>query len=373
MVNPVAETFTTPKVPGYARLLAWCAGGWVVLALLIVPGAYRPTAYPGELHALGTAIVSAFAMSVPWGLLAFVVLSANRYLWRRAAAQSGTLALQWLCGVVLTYALVSFAWLTAWPVVGLESALARRGYASMLAAAWPRALAIYLGVWAVCEAGWLWRAYQHLHGRFVGTELRRLRGQLNPHFLFNTLSAISELGYQHPETADRTITQLSSLLRKALDGSQQREIALRDELDFLQRYLDIQQILLPGRLDIEMAVDDDTLNARVPGMILQPLVENAITHGIGRSGRGWVRIAALRRADTLVLEVQDSGWGFAARETRTHHEGIGIRNTRARLGYLYGAIAGLELRSRPGEGLMARLSIPFHEAYAYDEDSYPDR
>ncbi|HEV2272262.1 MAG TPA: histidine kinase [Steroidobacteraceae bacterium] len=217
------------------------------------------------------------------------------------------------------------------------------------------------------------RKYSRLEAQLVSAELRRLRTQLNPHFLFNTLNAIAELGYTDPEAADRTITQLSSLLRKSLDDSHQQEIALRDELEFLRRYLDIQRILLRGRLQIEFDIAADALNARVPGMILQPLVENAVTHGIGRGGGGYLTLRARREDDLLVIEVEDDGRGLVSAVPRGGREGIGIGNTRARLSYLYGGLAGLELSSRPGEGSIACLKIPFHEAYAFDENPHADR
>ena len=203
-------------------------------------------------------------------------------------------------------------------------------------------------------------------------EMHRLRTQLNPHFLFNTLNAISELGYNDPEFADQMITQLSKLLRKALNIDQ-HEIALRDELDFLERYLAIQKTLLRDRLQITFLVSEQTLNARVPGMILQPLVENALTHGIGRSGVGHVTIRTDRQSDTLIVDVEDDGPGIGTIGKHEAGKGIGLSNTRLRLQYLYGDLGRLELRNRPCEGLTVRLIIPFHEAYAYDEASRLNR
>src|SRR5580698_6580620 len=113
--------------------------------------------------------------------------------------------------------------------------------------------------------------------RLAEAELRQLRAQLNPHFLFNTLNAISELGYDDPEAADRAITRLSGLLRKSLDDGQQ--ISLKAEIDFLEDYLALQRMLMRDTLDVAMSIDPRVLHARVPTMILQPLVENALIHG----------------------------------------------------------------------------------------------
>jgi LytS/YehU family sensor histidine kinase len=218
--------------------------------------------------------------------------------------------------------------------------------------------------------GLLLRDRGRLHRRITDTESRRLRTQLNPHFLYNTLNAISELGYNDPKTADEVVTQLSQLLRKSLDDSDQTEIALRAEVAFLERYLNIQKILLRERLDVALDVDANALNARVPGMIIQPLAENALTHGVGTDGVARVSITATRKGDYLIIEVEDTGPGLTASAIG---RGIGLGNIRARLSHLYGNAARLELLERSGGGLIARLVIPFHEGYAYSEAPRPDR
>lgn len=202
-------------------------------------------------------------------------------------------------------------------------------------------------------------------------EARHLRSQLNPHFLFNTLNAISELGYRDPGAADRTVTQLSNLLRISLDTGSRHEIALKDELEILKRYLDIQQTLLQNRLKIEFDIAPDTLNARVPSMILQPLAENAVTHGITTTTAvGRIVVSARRDAETLVLGVSDNGPGV---EPGRVAERVGLGNTRTRLAHLYGDAQRFDLANAAGGGATARLRIPFHEAYAYDEDTYAYR
>ena len=225
---------------------------------------------------------------------------------------------------------------------------------------------------ALLAATMLWWELVRLRKHLLQSEIRQLRTQLNPHFHYNTLNAISELGYNDPKAADEAITQLSQLLRKSLDNSNQHEIAFRDETVFLERYLAIQTILMRDRLETEVAIERDTLTARVPGMIVQPLVENAILHGVSLSGIAQVRVSARRMGAELVIEVADRGAGLSQDE-RKRGRGIGIANIRARLQHLYGGAAKLTLQARDGGGLLARLTIPFHEGFAYDEAPHLDR
>ncbi|HET6655838.1 MAG TPA: histidine kinase [Gammaproteobacteria bacterium] len=197
-------------------------------------------------------------------------------------------------------------------------------------------------------------------------EARRLRSQLNPHFLFNALNAVSELGYHDPGAADRTVTQLGNLLRISLDTDNRYEIALKDELDILRRYLDIQQILLQDRLRIHFDIAPETLSARVPSMILQPLAENAVIHGITTTKGGCIDIAARRDHEALVLEVRDDGPGTQ----NAGPERVGLSNTRNRLAHLYGDAQDFELKSAADGWTVARIRLPFHEAWAYDEDAH---
>lgn len=231
------------------------------------------------------------------------------------------------------------------------------------------AILAVIGAAAMAAAGWLWRDRRALARRLAEAEAHRLRTQLNPHFLYNTLNAISELGYNDPKTADDVVTQLSQLLRKSLDDSHQNEIALRDEMAFLERYLNIQKILLRERLVFHLFFDADVLNARVPSMIIQPLAENALTHGVGTDGVARLVVKAMRGGDNLIIAVADAGPGLRS----GLEPGIGLSNIRARLEHLYGGEAHLKLLEPPGGGLMAQLVIPLHEGYAYRETPRPDR
>lgn len=211
---------------------------------------------------------------------------------------------------------------------------------------------------------------RRLHRELASMEMRLLRSQINPHFLFNTLSAISELGYRDPAAADMTITRLGQLLRLSLDTSARHEISLKSELAILERYLDIQRTLLQNRLEVTVDVAEATLNARVPSLILQPLVENAIMHGVASmQGGGKIIVSAHRTGQQLVIQVSDNGRGISDGS----RERIGLANTRRRLAHLYGDGPRFELSNREGGGATARLLIPFHEAYAYEEDPQPHR
>ncbi|HET6654846.1 MAG TPA: histidine kinase [Gammaproteobacteria bacterium] len=218
---------------------------------------------------------------------------------------------------------------------------------------------------AICAVTFYRRA-QCLQRELHRLEARRLRSQLNPHFLFNALTAVSELGYHDPGAADRTVTQLSNLLRISLDTDNRYEIALKDELDILRRYLDIQQTLLQNRLRIQFNVATDTLSARVPSMILQPLAENAVTHGITATRGGCIDVAAHRDGEMLVLEIRDDGPGLQ----NAGPERVGLSNTRDRLAHLYGNAQDFELKSAADGWTVARIRLPFHEAWAYDEDAH---
>lgn len=356
----------------YLRYLAFTLAGWVALSVLTVPRFYLASALTGSEQHVGSALGGAFLASAGWAVIALLLMVFSAGLRQRQLGRITSVGCHLLFGVVLVLVLLLLMRWWQWPVLGLADTLRAPDLITALWAGWPLGLVIFAGLWGLCHVGWLWRNNAQLKAQLVTAELRRLRTQLNPHFLFNSLNAISELGYTDPEAADRTITQLSGLLRKSLDEGHQQEIALRNELDFLKRYLDIQQTLLRGRLQVEFDIADRVLNARVPGMILQPLVENAITHGI--HGGGYLGVRARRELDALVIEVEDNGWGLRASNAHKNgHGGIGIDNTRARLGYLYGELASLELFSRAGEGVTVRLGIPFHEAFAFDENPYLDR
>jgi two-component system, LytTR family, sensor kinase len=207
------------------------------------------------------------------------------------------------------------------------------------------------------EAVDLERRAATLEAQLSNARLDALRMQLNPHFLFNTLHAVSALVERDPGGVRRMIARLSELLRHTMDGGAPNEITLRNELSILQRYIEIMEIRFQGRLTVTMQIDDAALAALVPNLVLQPIVENALEHGAARaSADGRIEIAARVAGDRLVLTVRDNGPGVAS----VAGTGVGLANTRARLVQLYGAEASLSLLSAPGGGAVSEIALPFH-------------
>jgi LytS/YehU family sensor histidine kinase len=182
--------------------------------------------------------------------------------------------------------------------------------------------------------------------------------QLQPHFLFNTLHTISALMHKDVKRADSMIAALSDLLRMSLRSVGVQEVELREEIDFLQRYLEIMTLRFGDRLTVTLDIDAEVLDARVPTLVLQPLVENSLRHGFGDGMRaGHVRVRVAPDGDMLRCEVVDNGRGISQMGPR---EGVGISNTRARLRHLYGERFSLELMANPGGGARVSLAIPYH-------------
>ena len=206
------------------------------------------------------------------------------------------------------------------------------------------------------------RREAELEARLVQARLQALRMQLNPHFLFNTLNSIASLVHAQPQ-AEEMIEALSDLLRLTLKGPERQEVTLREELHFLDRYLLIEQIRFGDRLRVEKEVDVAALDALVPILVLQPLVENAVRYGIETQiAPGLIRITAEHDRDSLVLCVTDDGPGLA-KTSAPLKEGVGLSNTRARLKELYADQAALELKSGVNGGFSARVQVPWRVAH----------
>lgn len=216
------------------------------------------------------------------------------------------------------------------------------------------------------EAARLSAEAARLEAQLAEARLDALRRQLDPHFLFNTLNAISSLVERDPRGVRRMISRLGELLRHSIEGGAEQEIPLERELELLERYVDIMRIRFQGRLEVETHVDQEAREALVPNLILQPIVENAIKHGVSKlEGTGRIAISAAREGDDLVVRVRDNGAGLpgAAEPFESRDgEGVGLRNTVARLGELYGDAWHFALAPGESGGALAELRLPYHTA-----------
>ena len=193
----------------------------------------------------------------------------------------------------------------------------------------------------------------------LAAKVEALKSQINPHFLFNTLTSVSSLIRSQPETARTVILKLSGLLRKLM-RSQEQFVTLREELESIDEYLDIEVIRFGPRLGVRKDIAPDTLDVIVPSLILQPLVENAIKHGLTRKvGPGHITIRSRRQNSTLILDIEDDGLGISdERLPSAMSGGIGLSNVNERLRVIYGEPARVELRGAPGRGATAHVEIP---------------
>lgn len=201
-----------------------------------------------------------------------------------------------------------------------------------------------------------------LEAQLAQAELQALKMQLHPHFLFNTLHSISALIRKDPDGADKMIARLGDFLRLTLDSAGAQEVSLEQELGFLKCYLDIERLRFKDRLTVDLKIDQQALHARLPNLILQPIVENAIRHGIApRTEPGHIEIEARRFNGILHVQVTDNGPGLPSNGNtgRILKEGIGLSNTQARLQQLYGSDQRLDLANTVKGGLTVILEIPY--------------
>ena len=269
------------------------------------------------------------------------------------------------CSVIFSLAyMVLRAWIGTWQ----SEASFAEAFQPLLVKTWHFNLLIY---WVIVTVSFAFDYYGKFRERELRTaelekslaqaKLQALQMQLNPHFLFNSLHSISSLMHQDVEAADRMIVRLSDLLRAALDNSDMQEVTLDKELEFLKRYLEIEQIRFGKRLTVQMDIAPDTLDAQVPNLILQPLVENAIRHGIEPHAKpGRIELRSKRDGNVLTLEVCDNGAGMPPNQAVV--ENVGLSNTRARLEALHADAHKLELLTAPGSGVLVRMTIPFRLA-----------
>lgn len=331
---------------------------WLALALVFLPQALALNAARPEPAALPLVIVRNTQVFAIWALFTPLAMAALRR-WPPSGSQryrnAGLLALVALAMVLAHLALTAATTLLiAPPDAGIGRIV--RGTATGLGAT---NVLLAAATFAGCAAAREFVARRDAEVQLAEARIASLREQLQPHLLFNSLNALAELVHADPERAEGLLLRLSALLRRALDGGARRRVPLGEEIAFLDDYLAIQGALLGPRLEVDREIDPGALGAAVPPMLLQPLVENAVRHGIAtRREGGRLGLRAVRAAAGLHIEVTDDGPGIADGAA----DGIGLANTRARLAAEYAGRARLVVETRAAGGTRATVQLPWEEA-----------
>jgi signal transduction histidine kinase len=352
--------------PTLLRGSTWVAL-WSLVGLAIASEIYLSSNFLGRSVTWGEAISDSLEDWYVYGVLSLPVV----WLARRFPPERGS---RWLtAGVHLAAALLfSISYILVRTLVGeADSWIAGEGasfaeiFHPLLVRTFPFNLLVYGVILSVSHALDYYRKYHErtvqtleLEKHLTEARLQALLHQLKPHFLFNTLNGIASLMHTDVDAADRMLVRLSELLRITMSHTGAPQTTLREEVAFLERYLDIEKIRFRNRLDVVIAIDDAAIDAQVPSLILQPMVENAMRHGVEPHAKmGRIELRGAVRDGNLVLTVADNGAGIS--EEGLKREGIGVANTRARLMELYGDRQKFELVNGPEGGLCVRITIPF--------------
>lgn len=362
-------------LPYYWRRALLFFGVWTLFGLFFACQAYINNAYFGRSIAFEQALVPWLSCAYIWALLTpFVIKLARRFPLERGKLLRGLLV-HLIAGVIFSLLqLAVYVFVRQWLLGDLSKPFSPlQSFQNILIVEFHANLLIYWSVVGLYHAYDYYRRFRERERRAAQLEveaaqletqlsqaqLDALKMQLHPHFLFNTLNSISVLVRDDAIAANRMLVRLSELLRVALKSEGRQEIPLRQELEFLRGYLEIEQMRFQDRLTVDFEVEKETLDAQVPNLILQPLVENAIRHGIApRAESGLIQVQARRENGFVELCVSDNGAGLNESETPT--SGIGLSNTQKRLEKLYGEQYGFEISSPETGGLQVKIKIPFH-------------
>jgi two-component system, LytTR family, sensor kinase len=350
----------TLEGPFLAGLIAGPYAGALVGGLVAAPALVA-----GEVIAIAFAVGCGFAggglreacpKEAIWQFTPFVFVDLGKHVWHMVRRAD----LNWQ--LVLLLALVALELLRQ--MLGLRFGSHRLFYLGSHSP-WMTVLVVLATVLAVATPIKIWNTariehrLQEQEKLLLAAKVEALKSQINPHFLFNTLASISSLVRSQPDTARTLITKLSGLLRRLL-RSHEHFVSLREELESIDEYLDIEVVRFGPKLTVRKEISPDTMELVVPSMILQPLVENSIKHGFARKvGPGTITIRSWRERGRAVIEVDDDGMGVVlGTDDQPMSSGIGLSNVRERLRVIYGATYQLKLTSEPGRGFRARIEVP---------------
>jgi two-component system, LytTR family, sensor kinase len=368
---------------GWLARAAIIVGGWTLFGLFFASQSYMGQVFRGREASWGPALLVWMACAFCWAVLTPGMLYMARRFPLRREGWPRTLAAHLLAALLFSPVALAIYVGVRRLLAFVEPAVAPQvpSFKHLLVAEFHASVITYGAVVCLAFTADYYRRYRErdlraaqLESQLAQAQLDALRKQLQPHFLFNTLNTVSILIDEDTRAAREMLVRLSDLLRATLERGRAHEVTLRQELEFIEGYLEIERTRFQDRLTVTVEADPQTLDARVPDLILQPIVENAIRHGVApRATAGRVGIRAERRNGSLRLRVQDDGCGLpkpaaannpngagaADRSNAANGGGVGISNTRARLAQLYGAEHSFEMRDAEGGGLCVEITIPF--------------
>ena len=347
--------------------LIW--GVWTIVTLFFTSQVYIANAASSEPRKFGYVreLLGQASACYLWALVTPLVLwlshryCIQRHNWLRRAA------FHFVFSVILSSVLLALHWIALMVIFERTSYITpflifRFAYINL-----EKFLLVYWTMLLMSHAFSYYNSYRkgelkasELRTQLVQSQLEALKMQVHPHFLFNTLHSISALLSKDTEAARRMITRLGDFLRLTLENSGSMEVTLQQEIEFLNGYLEIERIRFQDRLTTDIRVDPEVLDVRVPNLILQPIVENAMRHAIGNSTSGRVEVTAAPRNGLVRIEVKDNGPGIDAERILDSRrgKGLGLANTQARLAGIYGTAARFEMLNNPTGGLVVALEIP---------------
>jgi len=370
-----------PSIPRQWLVWALSFGIWTLISVVAGVTLYHIERSMGKPVSLLDELKSPLTTGFPYALVSPFVFAFSirnpfqRANWKRVAAIQA-LGIAAMLGV---HVLVRAAALPVWTGDGRVYAYSWNFQARILTVRWDliRQLFLlnsvddilegYLPVVLIANALWYYQSFRSRERRTLQLEtqlakahLETLRSQLQPHFLFNTLHSISALMMTDVRSADKMMTRLSDLLRMSLDNGGRQLTILQQEMEFVNAYLEIEKIRFADRLKIHVDIAPEVLDAEVPSLLLQPLVENAIRHGVARLSRqGEIHIAAKADSESLQIRIRDNGPGLEQGNVQVVGTHLGLKTTRERLRTLYGNQQTLEVRNVPGGGVEVSVRIPF--------------
>ena len=361
-------------VARHRRLIIFGFLGWTLFGVFFGLQSYVNAVYFGQkisfINTLGVWLICGYA----WMLLTPLVVYLSERFFITSGQIGRNLAIHFLAGSLLSLAQLSvFIFARQWLLGNGQKSFSFSGdFQRLFVGEFHINLLIYWIVTGIWHLRLIHRRYlereresarlalerSQLETQLANAQIEALKMQLHPHFLFNTLNSVSGLMSDDVESANKMLVRLSELLRVALRSGNAQEVSLKEELEFLRGYLEIEQIRFQDRLRVDFAVEKETLDAKVPNLILQPLVENAIRHGIAPlASAGEIVIETRRRNNFVELAVSDNGAGFD--DSTKASNGIGLKNTQERLEKLYGENQRFEITSKAEGGLQIKIKIPF--------------